>query len=121
MNIVFKSFFILCCSLSFCFAGVGDDFIQDFERNANTLKQIKEKIENLTENKHKEYFCNSEGGVDQFNKAHLLFKFSEEQTRTLLQAQIGYSEEDAGKIRARSFLIYCKQLPLKKTYVMKRF
>ncbi|MBY0501277.1 MAG: hypothetical protein K2P93_04675 [Alphaproteobacteria bacterium] len=111
MKCFVKSLVIFFASLSFCYASIGENFKQDFEDNLKTLQHLKTKIESLKEKDYEDYFGEANVSEDQFEKALFLFRFSEQYTRGL-QVQTGLSSEDEENIRARSFLLYCKQLPL---------
>lgn len=97
--------------LSFCYANIGENFKQDFEDNLKTLQRLKTKIESLKEREYEDYFGETNVSENQFETALFLFRFSEQHTRGL-QVQSSLSGEDEEKIRTRSFLLYCKQLPL---------
>jgi hypothetical protein len=111
MKLFAKSLVIFFVLLSFCYANISENFKQDFEDNLKTLQHLKKKIESLKKREYEDYFGDTNVSENQFETALFLFRFSAQHTRGL-QVQSSLSGEDEEKIRTRSFLLYCKQLPL---------
>lgn len=119
MQYILKSFFFLCCSLSFCFAGVKEDFRQELEGSVAILKSLDEKISHLEEANYKTYFGQAVKRPDQVEKAKNLFAYFQ-------RAAKGYFEESAHwnlmheKVSEEqilsqySFLVFRHHLPLLK-------
>jgi chemotaxis methyl-accepting protein methylase len=70
---ILKSFFFLCCSLSFCFAGVKEDFRQELEGSVAILKSLDERISHLEEANYETYFGQAVKRLGQVEKAKELF------------------------------------------------
>ena len=112
--------FVLCCSLSFCFAGTGEEFKQDWTSSITILKNLKHKMDALQESDHGQYFAKEDVSERQLDRAKTLFRHSLNSTEHYLQdlvrtSQINVAcssqanEETTGKF---AFQYYCLQLPI---------
>ena len=117
MKYIFKSFLFLCCSLSFCFAGVKETFRQEFEANVIKLKSLHEQISHLKEADYETYFGRSVKRPNQAEKAkHLLFcsqrgaRYYFEESASWNLVASGFSEEEM--LSQLSFKLYCIHVPL---------
>ena len=111
MRIIFTILFILCCSLSSCFAGVGDDFAQEITHKVAQLRSLYERSQDLNESNTEEYFGKKYVNDTQVEKTKELFRlcylnmdsFAKQKNWTAL------SEDELGQAL---FPAYCRQVYL---------
>lgn len=117
MKIIFKSLFLLHCSVSSCFAGTGPELLRDWVSSITTLKKLEKKIEE--ESNCDQYFAKREVSEQEFRTAKAMFQFSVEGTETPFRAIMVskkevFSFQEESTIGLYAFQAYCVSLPLLK-------